>query len=224
MTGLLKRVMGSTCRWLYSCNEVIVFGARSWDEAQEFPVDTEVIHVKHDATDRSLPRLAPGLARTLSRRLTWRSRSNDACYLLLVDGQGVGYGWIRSTEKVDIEEIGLSLLLDSSQICLFDFYIDASFRGLGLYTNFLRELRRRFKNVSALIYAESWNVASLAGISAAGFTPLASVCGICLFGRRFPTGLRASPNCVTGKTILSGNDCNAKSGVSIRSCTKLKII
>lgn len=195
MTNLLTRFLSSTHRWLYGCNEVIIFKAKPWDETQEFHVDTEVIPVKRDVADGNLPRLASGLTRLLPQRLTWRSRRNDACYLLLIDGEGVGYGWIRSDEKVNIEEVGLSLMLDSSQICLFDFYIDPSFRGLGLYTKFLQELRRQFKNASTLIYAESSNAASLQGIAAAGFTVAASVCGICLLGRRFPTGIRISLNC-----------------------------
>ena len=195
MTSLRTRVLSSTHRWLYSCNEVIIFEGMPWDEAKEFHVDTEVIPVKPDVADGSLPRLAPGLARVLPRRLAWRSRRNDACYLLLSEGEGVGYGWIRSDEKVDIEEIGLSLMLDSSQICFFDFYIDPSFRGLGLYRKFLRELRRQFKHASTLIYAESSNAASLAGIAAAGFTVAASVYGICWLGRRFATGIRISSNC-----------------------------
>jgi hypothetical protein len=182
-------------QWLYRRHEVIVFRAAPWDEAANSHAEADVIPIKQGVCDGGLPCLAPGAARELHRHIAWRSRNNDVCFLLMVDGCGVGYGWIRSAGEIEIEEIGLSLILDSSQICLFDFYIDPSFRGRGLYTNFLWEIRRRFKGAAALIYAESWNVASLSGIVAAGFTPLASVRGICLFGRRFPTGIRASPSC-----------------------------
>lgn len=195
MTGLSRRVITRAFQWLYCRHEVIVFRAAPLlDEAVNFHAEAEVIPVKKGIGNGDLPPMAPNVARELRRRITWRSRNNDVCYLLLVDSRGVGYGWIRSVGKIEIEELGLSLVLDSSQICLFDFYIDPSVRGRGLYRNLLRELRRRFKSASALIYAESGNVASLAGISAAGFTPLASVYGVCLLGRRFPTGMQASPN------------------------------
>lgn len=195
MTGLSRRVLTHAFQWLYGRHEVIVFRAAPLNEAPNFHAEADVIPIKQGVCDGGLPCLAPGAARELRRRIAWRSRNNDVCFLLMVDGCGIGYGWIRTAGKIEIEEIGLSLVLDSSQICLFDFYIDPSFRGRGLYTNFLWEIRRRFKGASVLIYAESWNVASRAGISAAGFTPLVSVCGICFIGRRFPTGIRASPNC-----------------------------
>jgi hypothetical protein len=191
LTGLITRAF----RWLYCRQEVIVFRAAPLlIESVNSHAKVEVIPIKQGVRDEDLPPMAPDVARELLRRISWRSRNNDVCYLLLIDGCGVGYGWIRSAGKIMIEEIGLSLVLDASQICFFDFYIDPSVRGRGLYTNLLRDLRKRFKSVSTLIYAESWNVASLSGISAAGFTPLVSVHGVCMLGKRFPTAMHMQPN------------------------------
>ena len=192
--SLSTRVIAHAVQWVYGRHEVIVFRAAPWDEAENSDVDAEVILVKQGVGDGNLPPLAPDVARALRRRIAWRSRSNDVCYLLVVDGRGVGYGWIRSAGKIEIDEIGLSLVLDSSQICFFDFYIDPSVRRRGLYTKLLRELRRRYRTCSALIYAEGWNVASRTGVSAAGFTPVASVHGSSVFGKRFPTAVHVSPS------------------------------
>jgi GNAT superfamily N-acetyltransferase len=187
-------------RWLFSRKEVVLFLARPWNEAVDVGVEAEAVRIQQIRGQGDLPRLAPGVAGELRRRIGWKSRSKDQCYLLLVDECGVGYGWVRRTGRIAVEEIGLTLLLEESQSCFFDFYIDPSFRGRRLYTSLLRELRRRFKDISILIYSEFWNVASLAGISAAGFTVVASVHGICLLGWRFPTTIQLSATHFRGPT------------------------
>lgn len=189
MTTLWTRIITRASKTIYDKCEVIVFCAPPWNEAESSKIEAEVIPVVQSHGSIDLPPFVHGVEHEFGRRMAWKSRRDDVCYLLLLDGLGVGFGWARTTGKIKIEEIGLSLALDSSQVCLFDFFIAPSVRGRGLYTRLLREIRRRSTKKSVLIYADSWNVPSLAGISAAGFSAHACVRGLTLFGGRFPTGV-----------------------------------
>jgi hypothetical protein len=190
---MLRRAVNHALRWLYGHHEVAIFSASPWEQGNGAAGKVDVRTFPGNTSVSSLPPLRPDVRRMLLRRLAMGSLAGDVFCLLLADGCGVGFGWVRESGAMAIEEIGLTLMLQLRQICFFDFFLDPDIRGRGLYTKFLRSLRGIFRDRSILIYSESWNVASLAGISAAGFKPLASVRGTRLCGLRFPTAMRVHP-------------------------------
>lgn len=179
-------------RSIYDRREILVFQAAPWLLTEESPRTIQMVQFKDGRCTSPKILLSHEIQRRLAERAAWRSRRNDICYVVTMGVDGLGFGWVRSYGTIKIEEVGLSLTLDSSQVCLFDFYVDPRVRGLGVYTGFLRELRRQFQEYSCLIYAENRNIASCAGILSAGFDPLISVQGITILTRNITIGMRIS--------------------------------
>jgi GNAT superfamily N-acetyltransferase len=105
------------------------------------------------------------------RRARDRIAAGDAAFIARWQGQCAGYGWARTQGMLDIAEVGVRAPLPDDAVVLYDFVIYPGFRRRGIYAGFLRYLRARYRAHRCLIYAESDNAASLAGIRSAGFLP-----------------------------------------------------
>ena len=193
MNSLPRKFISHLTQWVYSCHEIIVFRAEPLNGSKNLPSGTDLVQLLASNGVESLPPMKPRVERQLHQRTSLRSRKGDICVILLVDGYGVGFGWVRRARTHRVDEVGLPLIFESTEICFFDFFIDPDFRGRGLYTKFLREMRRLYGTCSAVIYAESSNIASLAGICSAGFTPIFSVTGASLFRKQYLTSIRPLP-------------------------------
>lgn len=186
----LMRAIINLPRYVYNRNKVIVFRAAPYgSEIVNARVQIDLLEFTNYNTCLKLkpPFLSSEMESILRKRITWNSRVNDICYLVSEQGRVVGYGWVKLSGKIKVDEIGISIDLDISQVCLYDFYIDSKVRNRGIYRQFLQFLRKKYESSSCLIYAESSNISSCSGILAAGFLPCLAISGFSVFSWRLPS-------------------------------------
>jgi hypothetical protein len=97
-------------------------------------------------------------------------------YLISVDGEPAGYGWVAA-RSCDIGELGLEFELPFGNRYLWDFATLPAFRGRGLYPALLSEIIRRECPPATrlwIIHAPE-NLPSGVGIARAGFAPVAEL-------------------------------------------------
>jgi hypothetical protein len=131
-------------------------------------------------TDLELfPAVDVGLIATLRnndpRRLEYRVRQGHRPWLATITGKPVGYGWVSSGE-LTIDELGLSVVMQSGSRYLWDFFTIRSWRGNGIYPRLLQSI---IKHESAAgrfwIGHDLSNIASAHGIAKAGFCEVGAV-------------------------------------------------
>lgn len=189
----LMRAVINLPKYVYSQSKVVIFQSAPYGGGVVNPhVQIDLLEVTSHNRRFEKPFLSPEIESLVRKRIAWKSRINDVCYLVLEQNQIVGYGWVRSSGKTRLEEIGLSLDLDSSQVCLYDFYIDNKARNRGIYRQFLWLLTKKYETCFG--YAEASNAASCSGILAAGFLPLLAVSVVRVLGWKFPTTIKVLRN------------------------------
>ncbi|MGE5595495.1 MAG: GNAT family N-acetyltransferase [Hyphomicrobiales bacterium] len=97
-------------------------------------------------------------------------------YVISVDGEPAGYGWV-ATRTCDIGELGLRFELPAGNRYLWDFATLPAFRGRGIYPALLAEIVRRECPPATrlwIIHAPE-NLPSGVGITRAGFQAVAEL-------------------------------------------------
>lgn len=97
-------------------------------------------------------------------------------YLISVDGQPAGYGWVAG-QSCEIGELGLAFALPAGNRYLWDFATLPAFRGRGVYPALLSEIVRRECPPATrlwIIHAPE-NLPSGLGITRAGFQAVAEL-------------------------------------------------
>lgn len=97
-------------------------------------------------------------------------------YLISVDDEPAGYGWV-ATRICEIGELGICFYLPAGNRYLWDFATVPAFRGRGIYPALLSEIVRRECPPATrlwIIHAPE-NLPSGVGITRAGFQPVAEL-------------------------------------------------
>ncbi|MGD9933053.1 MAG: GNAT family N-acetyltransferase [Dehalococcoidia bacterium] len=97
-------------------------------------------------------------------------------YIIRVDGEPAGYGWVAAS-TCEIGELGLCFYLPAGNRYLWDFATLPAFRGRGIYPALLSEIVRRECPPATrlwIIHAPE-NLPSGVGINRAGFQPVAEL-------------------------------------------------
>jgi len=100
-------------------------------------------------------------------------RKAQHCFVALRDNTIAGYAW-ATTDDLYIDEIACMYPVAPDEIFIYDCFVDAASRGLGVYPSMLefiiRESHQRDGNLkSAGIAASALNRASIRGVLKAGF-------------------------------------------------------
>jgi hypothetical protein len=188
---MIKRAASLIAR-LGGRRTVLLFRTDSGTRTPSRAPRSEVVEVSADRFDRFGP-FEPEVRALVRRRLSWTERANDRCFVQRWQGRVRACGWVRECGEVPIDEAGISLCLGATDVCLFDFFVEPSSRGNGLYADFLAQLRARFAPRTALVYCEAENVPSLRGIVRAGFRPVTEVRARHLAGWVVSTAMRMDP-------------------------------
>lgn len=105
-----------------------------------------------------------------------RRREGHRPYLISVDGEPAGYGWVAN-RTCEIGELGLCFYLPTGNRYLWDFATLPDFRGRGIYPALLSEIVRRECPPATrlwIIHAPE-NLPSGVGIARAGFESVAEL-------------------------------------------------
>lgn len=97
-------------------------------------------------------------------------------YVISVDGEPAGYGWVAA-RTCEIGELGICFYLPAGNRYLWDFATLPAFRGRGIYPALLAEIVRRECPPATrlwIIHAPE-NLPSGVGINRAGFQPVAEL-------------------------------------------------
>src|SRR5690606_5272297 len=116
------------------------------------------------------------LAGLPTEELARRRADGHRPYLISIDGEPAGYGWV-ATRTCEIGELGICFYLPAGNRYLWDFATLPGFRGRGIYPALLSEIVRRECPPATrlwIIHAPE-NLPSGVGISRAGFQPVAEL-------------------------------------------------
>ncbi len=103
------------------------------------------------------------------------------CYIAILNGEWVAYAWITSA-PCHVSEINFDLPIGPACIYIYDCFVRADCRGLGIYKTLLLKIVGDFRLLRwpryyevACIGAEPENTASVRGIRHAGFEEFARI-------------------------------------------------
>jgi hypothetical protein len=103
-----------------------------------------------------------------------RLAAGNRCYIVRLDGEAVGYGWVADAGAA-IGELDLAFRLEAGDRYLWDFATRAAWRGRGLYPRLLQAILRAEGEGRFWIINAPENVASARGIAKAGFAEVGSL-------------------------------------------------
>jgi RimJ/RimL family protein N-acetyltransferase len=107
-----------------------------------------------------------------------RVRRGDRCYAVWRDGELAHYSWVQLTGTHAIDAAALTVPVTPGELWIYNCRTAERYRGRGYYPSTLRTIvDRSFAEgfTRACIYAADTNVASLRGISRAGFKRIATL-------------------------------------------------
>jgi hypothetical protein len=120
--------------------------------------------------------LLASIAHISKEEVAKRRADDHRPYLVRVDGEPAGYGWV-AMRRASIGELDLEIELPKGHRYLWDFATLPAFRGCGVYPQLLTEIVRRECPPATrlwIIYAPE-NLPSGIGIRRAGFAPIAEL-------------------------------------------------
>jgi len=120
--------------------------------------------------------LIASLAGLPTEEVARRRAEGHRPYVISVDGEPAGYGWV-ATRTCGIGELGFGFYLPAGNRYLWDFATLPAFRGRGIYPALLSEIVRRECPPATrlwIIHAPE-NLPSGVGINRAGFEPVAEL-------------------------------------------------
>ena len=120
-------------------------------------------------------------------------------FALVSDARPRCYGWISVMQTFWLDELKQHCGTDGPMTWIWNCVTPASMRNRGHYTEFLRALRRYFRDRDLLIFCHAHNAPSYRAILRAGFQPWTIITqfpggtGIDVVRPRFGLGLNALP-------------------------------
>ena len=181
-----------------------------------------VVFFRCDPIESGRPRLGELVEADLERYEQWRRTEPDfpwpspdegphrfseghRPFALVSEGKPRCYGWVTVMNSFWIDELKCVCRVDATMTWIWDCVTPAAMRNRGYYIEFLRALRRKYRDRELLIYCNSRNAPSHHAIRRAGFQVWATVTRspagtrVCVERPRFGSGIYATERTSTDR-------------------------
>lgn len=187
MGTLLRRTLGRTVRRCVTLQTLLLY---SWDlqdmaeSGSDVAAQCQISEVP--GPDSSL--FAALCARFPGRDFASRWHQGQQCFVASINGLIAGFGWVAHG-RLWIDEIELLYELGPGEVFIYDCYVDAFHRGVGIYPALIDAAARNARRAGsapavALIASMAWNKASIRGIGKTNFKKCRRIRYLKLIGLR----------------------------------------